>query len=97
MEEKVPGRSPASRWIIGALLALIAVPCEVLIPCEVAARCRTEATGPGKTPVQAIRYQCPMHPSIISDRPGKCPICGMDLVPMKDMSPESRNVAARSP
>jgi Cu(I)/Ag(I) efflux system membrane fusion protein len=26
------------------------------------------------------RYTCPMHPSFISDSPGSCPICGMDLV-----------------
>jgi membrane fusion protein, copper/silver efflux system len=25
-------------------------------------------------------YTCPMHPSVISDRPGACPICGMSLV-----------------
>ena len=29
----------------------------------------------------AVRYQCPMHPSYVSDRPGDCPICGMKLVP----------------
>ncbi|MDP2454459.1 MULTISPECIES: efflux RND transporter periplasmic adaptor subunit [unclassified Kaistella] len=28
-------------------------------------------------------YTCPMHPEIISDKPGKCPKCGMDLV-LKD-------------
>jgi Cu(I)/Ag(I) efflux system membrane fusion protein len=27
-------------------------------------------------------YQCPMHPQIIQDHAGTCPICGMDLVPM---------------
>ena len=27
-------------------------------------------------------YQSPMHPWITSDRPGKCTICGMDLVPV---------------
>lgn len=26
-------------------------------------------------------YTCPMHPQIISDKPGSCSICGMDLVP----------------
>lgn len=25
-------------------------------------------------------YQCPMHPEVTSKTPGKCPICGMDLV-----------------
>lgn len=28
----------------------------------------------------ALSYQCPMHPWIKSDHPGKCTICGMDLV-----------------
>jgi Cu(I)/Ag(I) efflux system membrane fusion protein len=30
---------------------------------------------------EAVQYVCPMHPQIVQDRPGKCPICGMDLVP----------------
>lgn len=25
-------------------------------------------------------YTCPMHPDVISDMPGKCPKCGMELV-----------------
>lgn len=25
-------------------------------------------------------YTCPMHPTVISDRAGTCPVCGMDLV-----------------
>lgn len=29
-------------------------------------------------------YTCPMHPDVLSDKPGKCPKCGMDLV-KKDM------------
>lgn len=24
-------------------------------------------------------YVCPMHPEIVSDEPGTCPLCGMDL------------------
>ena len=28
-------------------------------------------------------YVSPMHPWIVSDEPGQCPICGMDLVPQK--------------
>lgn len=25
-------------------------------------------------------YICPMHPTVVSDRPSTCPVCGMDLV-----------------
>jgi Cu(I)/Ag(I) efflux system membrane fusion protein len=32
------------------------------------------------------KYVCPMHPQIVRDEPGNCPLCGMDLV--------RRNVAA---
>jgi Cu(I)/Ag(I) efflux system membrane fusion protein len=28
----------------------------------------------------ADTYTCPMHPTVVSDRPGTCPVCGMDLV-----------------
>ncbi len=31
---------------------------------------------------QEVLYHCPMHPTYISDKPGSCPICGMDLVPI---------------
>src|SRR5436189_3842897 len=27
-------------------------------------------------------YTCTMHPSVHAQAPGKCPICGMDLVPV---------------
>ena len=29
------------------------------------------------------QFTCPMHPEIISDQPGKCQKCEMDLVPVK--------------
>jgi heavy metal translocating P-type ATPase len=38
-----------------------------------------EKTRPG---APAGKYTCPMHPEVISDRPGACPICGMALEPM---------------
>lgn len=30
--------------------------------------------------VRKSAWHCPMHPQIVSDKPGTCPICGMELV-----------------
>ncbi len=31
---------------------------------------------------QFQKYTCPMHPHILRDAPGKCPLCGMKLEPV---------------
>ena len=36
---------------------------------------------------QALTYRCPMHPTVISDRAGSCPVCSMDLVPEQSAAP----------
>jgi len=38
----------------------------------------------------AIVYTCPMHPQVKQDKPGKCPICGMDLVQQKPEAPTAQ-------
>ena len=37
-------------------------------------------------------YTCSMHPQIKEDKPGSCPICGMDLIPMKTMGSDNKQV-----
>src|SRR5213078_3785395 len=47
----------------------------------------------GATPVIAEstgqKYTCPMHPEVVMDAPGKCPKCGMTLVPVETEKPKS--------
>jgi Cu+-exporting ATPase len=48
----------------------------------------------------ASKYTCPMHPEIVRDGPGSCPICGMALEPMMPSlddgpDPELRDMTRR--
>lgn len=51
---------------------------------------QTGGTGAVEEPVggeQEFEYYCGMHPFVIRDRPGNCPICGMDLTQRKKGEP----------
>ena len=45
----------------------------------------TQAAAPG------LKWTCPMHPEIVRDRPGPCPICGMALEPMTPAAEDAPN------
>jgi Cu+-exporting ATPase len=52
------------------------------------------------SPVQKLEYTCPMHPEVIRDKPGDCPICGMALEPKtvaltEEASPELTTMTRR--
>src|SRR5512136_2611378 len=42
-------------------------------------------SAPGSAPTKTL-YTCGMHPQIIQDKPGNCPICGMKLTPVRKQS-----------
>ncbi|MEK7075677.1 MAG: HAD-IC family P-type ATPase, partial [Patescibacteria group bacterium] len=41
-------------------------------------------------------YTCPMHPEVIRSAPGKCPGCGMDLIPKETTIPQTENMQEMS-
>jgi P-type Cu+ transporter len=48
---------------------------------------------------KAASYTCPMHPEVIRNQPGACPICGMALEPvtvsLDDENPELKDISRR--
>jgi len=50
-------------------------------------------------PGSGVLYTCPMHPEIVRDKPGSCPICGMALEPMMatgdETNPELEDMSRR--
>lgn len=39
-------------------------------------------TQPAQAEQEAKSWTCPMHPEVVQSEPGKCPKCGMKLVPV---------------
>jgi len=55
-------------------------------------------SNPKQAPVQAqsktaIQYTCPMHPQILEDHPGNCPICRMTLVKKSGQASEGSGIS----
>jgi multidrug efflux pump subunit AcrA (membrane-fusion protein) len=65
------------RWVLFAFLLVLAL---VSIGSYVMSRL---PTSPRQQAAAKTLWQCPMHPSYTSDRPGECPICGMTLEPVQ--------------
>jgi len=61
------------RWVLVGVMALVAAG-------SIFGYVR-ERRHAGEPMSAAQLYTCPMHPAIVQDHPGSCPICGMTLVP----------------
>jgi Cu+-exporting ATPase len=48
-------------------------------------------TKPAPAAAPGAKWTCPMHPEIVRDGPGSCPICGMALEPMTPVADEGPN------
>lgn len=46
---------------------------------------------------RAVRYHCPMHPTVVDDQPGDCPICHMSLVPIDESLGDDEPTSAAEP
>jgi Cu(I)/Ag(I) efflux system membrane fusion protein len=73
------------RWLLVAAMAAAAVLSMLYVFGD-----KGHAGGDG-----GVQYYCPMHPSVVQDHPGECPICSMTLVP-REPPGTSQERAARA-
>ncbi len=97
--------------LLGALVALLIVLIVLAWPLRIHpfdGWLHAVVGGPGEHPAVVAQagepgeqlYTCPMDPEVITTEPGTCPICKMDLVPVKEAPDEGAGAAgalARSP
>src|SRR5262245_59131698 len=54
---------------------------------------RDNESAPGPTKEKTL-YTCGMHPQVVQDKPGICPICGMKLTPIRKQGEPATNAAS---
>ena len=77
-------RAPLTAWFTGKNLANEASDETSLPTAPVSSKAAGASTSPvaPPSPSEIAHYTCSMHPSVKQAGPGKCPICGMNLLPV---------------
>ena len=75
------------KTVLFALLAMVLIAAS----CKESTKKHHQATAS-----QGEVYTCPMHPQIIRDKPGNCPICGMKLVKKESSNTKLSNIQLES-
>lgn len=79
-----------SKWIVViTVISLLATACNNVHKNKFSSKAKDTLLQQKATTL----YTCPMHHQIREDKPGKCPICGMTLVPVKQKQQKKADIA----
>jgi Cu(I)/Ag(I) efflux system membrane fusion protein len=91
-EDRIPpgvGTMSVIRWGLVLVMGLVAA-----LSIAYATGAMAKVSFGGAHAEHATLYHCPMHPSVVQDHPGECPICSMTLVPKPEGAPGQKMKAA---
>lgn len=80
--------------VVGGVLVGALVGCRREEPGATNASSAAPGGGPQTSPTL---YYCPMHPTMVSDHPGDCPICSMRMMPMEEGTRSPRTAPSQAP
>ena len=74
----------SNKYVKGSLLVIAGLLAGWIIFHRPAPPVKTSETGLHEhSETENVIWTCAMHPQIRMDKPGRCPICGMDLIPLE--------------
>lgn len=86
------------KFLLGLLVLIVGAALGGLVVYNVVDRTPAVEAPAKELAAPKQQYQCPMHPTVIMDHPGNCPICGMKLVPMNAAAePSSQPAQTNAP
>ena len=92
-------RGAGARWVstLALVLALGVAGCareqQPASPSEPVAAAADDSAAEHAAKHADPLYRCPMHPDVVRNEPGECPICGMDLVKVEPEPAEPAGAA----
>ena len=75
---------------------LIFIPILFIVMAAISCNSKKDPHAEHKAEAVPDIYTCPMHPQIIRDKPGNCPICGMALVKKEKGGEKSADIELES-
>ena len=83
-----PAGSARAVWTVVVLAAAVAAGAFGVAP--LMAWFGADPQGGAADGAEKTQYTCGMHPEIVQDEPGTCPVCGMKLTPMRSNGPTEK-------